>query len=267
MPSDLPSISIVTISYNQARFLGDCLKSVIVQKTEGVEYIAVDAGSNDGSRELLARSRSGIDHLILEPDAGPADGLNKGFAAATGDIFGYINADDRVAPDALKYVRRYFASHPEIDVLCGAIRIVDQNDRVSLRARTSDRFDARRYAAGVCIVGQQATFFRRSAYERVGGFNVANRVAWDGELLFDFCLAGARFATVRKILGDFRVYRGTISNTGGYLEKLEKYHSELDRKLRDHGLLPLPSPLRRMARLTYRANLLRHLRNVLVHWN
>ncbi len=265
--NSLPRLSIVTISYNQVRFLGDCLGSVITQKTDGVEYIAVDPGSNDGSRDLLAQSRSGIDRLILEPDAGPADGLNKGFAAATGEVFGYINADDRFVPGAFEFARRYFAAHPEVDVLCGSVRIIDQNDRVSLRARTSDRFDLRRYAAGVCVIGQQATFFRRSAYERVGGFNVANRVAWDGELLVDFSLAGARFATVRKILGDFRVYRGTISNSGGYLEKLDKYYNDIECKLRNHGVNPISPSLRRLARLAYKANLLRHLNYVLVHWN
>jgi glycosyltransferase involved in cell wall biosynthesis len=262
----LPRLSIVTISYNQARFLGDCLRSVIAQKTDGVEYIVVDPGSNDGSRELLEQSRCGIDHLILEPDTGPADGLKKGFAAAIGDIFGYINADDRFAPGAFDFVRRYFAAHADIDVLCGSIRIFDQNNRISLRARTSDRFDTRRYAAGVCVIAQQATFFRRSAYERVGGFNVANRVAWDGELLFDLHLHGARFATVRRILGDFRVYRGTISNSGGYLEKLEAYFERIERKLRNHGVAPISPFLRRVARLAYKMNLLRHVNYLLVHW-
>ncbi len=259
MTTPLPRLSIVTISFNQARFLGDCLQSVMSQKADGVEYIVVDPGSADNSRDILEHSRDGIDRLILEPDSGPADGLNNGFAAATGDVFGYINADDRFLPGTFDFVRRYFASHPNIDVLCGAIRIIDQNDKVSLRARTADQFDIRRYAAGTCTIGQQATFFRRSAYQRVGGFNVANRVAWDGELLADFALAGLRFGTVRKLLGDFRVYRGTISNSDSYAAKINHYHEELDRKLRANGITPYSNAATRLGRLLYKANPLRHL--------
>jgi glycosyltransferase involved in cell wall biosynthesis len=264
----LPSLSIVTISFNQARFLEACIQSVVTQKTDGIEYIVVDPGSTDSSRDILEKSRPEIDNLILEPDAGPADGLNKGFAVATGDIFGYINADDRFVAGTFEFVRRYFVAHPEVDVLCGAIRIIDQNDRISLRARAADQFNVRRYAAGVCIVGQQATFFRRTAFERVGGFNVANRVAWDGELLADFGLAEMNFATVRKILGDFRVYRGTISNSGhSYMEKLYAYHSNLEYKLRDKGFEPYPPAWLKMVRLAYQMNPLRHLNNLLVRWN
>jgi glycosyltransferase involved in cell wall biosynthesis len=258
----LPRLSIVTISFNQARFLGECMDSIVRQKTDGVEYIAVDPGSTDGSRELLKQS-PGIDRLIMEPDAGPADGLNKGFAAATGEVYGYINADDRLAPGAIEFVRRFFAENPAVDVLCGAIRIFDEDGRVSLRARTADLFDARRYAAGVCTVGQQGTFFRREAFLRAGCFRVANRVAWDGELLVDLHLSGARFATTRRILGDFRVYPGTISNSDAYHRKCCEYLRDLHQKLHDRGIAPFPPSLVRIARLAYKLNALRHLDYVL----
>jgi glycosyltransferase involved in cell wall biosynthesis len=263
----LPTLSIVTLSFNQERFLRECLESVAAQKSQGVEYVVVDPGSTDGSRALLEQYRPVIDRLILEPDQGPADGLNKGFAAASGEVFGYLNADDRFVPGAFDFVRRFFAAHPAVDVLCGVIRIFDERGRVSLRARTADRFDLRRYAAGMCVVGQQATFFRRSAFLRAGGFNTANRVAWDGELLADLGLAGAQFATVRKVLGDFRVYRGSISNRSGYLEKLARYHADIEAKLRGRGIAPLPASRTPLMRLAYRVNPMRHLGYVLARWN
>jgi glycosyltransferase involved in cell wall biosynthesis len=264
MTSLLPTISIVTLSYNQGRFLDDCIESVLMQKSAGVDYIVVDPGSSDNSREILERHAPRIDRIILDPDEGPADGLNKGFACAAGEIYGYINADDRLAPGAIEFVRAFFARRPEVDVLCGAIRIIDEHGQASLRGRTSDNFDVRRYAARLCNIAQQATFFRRSAFAKVGGFNFANRVAWDGELLADMALVNARFVRIRKVLGDFRVYRGTISNSDGYLPKLEHYYDGIERKLVEHGLRPYSPSARKLGRMLKKMNILRYAEQVIL---
>jgi Glycosyltransferases involved in cell wall biogenesis len=81
-------ISVVTISYNQAPFLEACLDSV-ARQTGSWEHIIVDPGSTDGSREIIARRSSQFSHVIFNPDNGPADGLNRGFARASGDIYYY----------------------------------------------------------------------------------------------------------------------------------------------------------------------------------
>jgi glycosyltransferase involved in cell wall biosynthesis len=259
-----PAISIVTISYNKGPFLEECLRSVIEQDCRGVQYIVVDPGSSDGSRDVLHRHRDRIGTLIEERDDGPADGLNKGFAAARAGIYGYLNADDRYAPRALSYVVDYFAAHPEVDVLCGAIRIIDEAGRISPRKRTSDRFDLADYAAGICTVGQQATFFRRSIFERAGGFNVANRIAWDGELLVDMALAGARFATVRKVLGDFRIYGGSITGSQTYRKRLDEYQRSIRQKIARHRVRLHPAAEERLLRVLYKVHPLRHLNYFLV---
>jgi glycosyltransferase involved in cell wall biosynthesis len=258
--SSLPTLSIVTISFNQAKFLHGCLDSVCTQKAPGIDYIVVDPGSTDGSREILRdyADQGLIDTLLLEPDSGPADGLNKGFAAARGDLFAYLNSDDLFAEGAFEYVQRYFAAHSDVDVLCGAIRMIDDKGRASLRSRTADRFDVRRYATGVCTVGQQATFFRRSIFEKAGGFNVTNRIAWDGELLVDMALAGGRYQTTRKLLGDFRIYGASITGSKNYSERLNAYNVALWDKLADHGVTPYPALAQDLIRLAYKVNPLRH---------
>lgn len=261
----MAAISIVTISYNKEPYLAECLRSVIEQDCPAREYIVVDAGSTDGSRDIIAEHRSGIDHLIEEPDDGPADGLNKGFARASADIFGYLNADDRYVPGALRYVVDYFAAHPQVDVLCGAIRIIDSGGRASLRKRTSDLFDLANYAAGICTVGQQATFFRRSIFERAGRFNALNRIAWDGELLVDMALAGARFETVRKVLGDFRIYGGSITGSAAYGDQLAEYYRGLRQKLQRHRVPLHAPPAARVRRALYKCDPLRHLDYFLVN--
>jgi glycosyltransferase involved in cell wall biosynthesis len=260
----LPAISIVTLSYNKGPYLEECLRSVLEQDCGGVEYIVVEPGSTDGSRDVLARYRARLSALIEEPDDGPADGLNKGFAAAHAEIFGYLNADDRYLPGALRYVVDYFGAHPDVDVLCGAIRIIDEHGGVSPRKRTSDRFDLADYAAGICTIGQQATFFRRSIFERAGRFNVANRIAWDGELLVDMALAGARFETVRKVLGDFRIYGESITGSQTYRERLARYHAGLREKLRRHSVPLHTGRGEKVRRLLYKCDPVRHLNYFLV---
>lgn len=259
----LPSISLVTISYNQAGFLAECLDSVLAQKTRGVEYVVVDPGSTDGSRDIIRARADRIDCIVLEPDAGPADGLNRGFAQARGEVFGYVNADDRLVHGAIDWVRRFFAAHPQVDVLCGAIRIVDRDGRVALRRRTPDRFDLRRFASGLCTIGQQGTFFRSSVFAAAGGFNAANRISWDGELLVDMALAGARFRSTSKVLGDFRIYPESITGSRRHEQRLLAEHGRLAQKIARVGV-PLYGPLEaRLQRALYRINPLRHARYLL----
>ena len=254
-----PAKSNVTISYNKRPYLEECQRSDIGQDLPGVQYVVVDPGSTDGSREVLERHRAQVARLIEEPDDGPADGLNRGFAATDADILGYLNADDRYVPGALRWVVDYFARHPDVDVLCGAIRIIDEHGRVSPRKRTSDRFDLADYAAGICTVGQQATFFRRAIFDRAGRFNTANRIAWDGELLVDMALAGARFAAVRKVLGDFRIYGGSITGSQTYAERLAEYQAQLRRKLERNRVRLYSAPHEKVKRVLYKCDPLRHL--------
>ena len=92
----------------------------------------------------------------------------------------------------------YFDSHPETDILLGAIAMIDENGRASPRKRTQDRpfRSLRKVAAspaGACNVFQQGTFFRREAFRKTHGFNLASKTAWDAELVVDMALAGSRF--------------------------------------------------------------------------
>lgn len=234
------------------------MESVSSQLNGNAEHIVVDPGSTDGSRDIIHRWQESI-RTILEPDAGPADGLNKGFAGARGGVFGYINADDRLAPGALSFVRDFFTRHPDADVLCGAIRIIDREGHASVRKRTADRFDLTRYAAGICTVGQQATFFRRSAFERAGGFNPENRITWDGELLVDMALTGARFRRSSRVLGDFRIYPESITGSNLHRERVYGEHDRIAEKIRKRGIRVYSGQEKFLQRLLYKANVFRHL--------
>jgi len=252
-------IGIVTICFNQARFLPEALRSVAAAGGGRIEYVIVDPGSTDGSRELIRANANMFSKIIFEPDRGPADGLNKGFAASRAEILGYLNADDRFLPYALDYVRRYFEAHPEVDLLLGAIRLIDEQGRPYLRRRTPDRLSLQGYAYETCNFWQQATFFRRHIFERVGGFNVDAKVGWDAELVIDMALAGARIGYTNVLLGDFRLHPESITCSGRFAEEHALFRQRIRDKILRAGVPPRTPLAAAVAKVAYKFNLRRHL--------
>ena len=245
-----PRISIVTLSFNQARFLDAAIASIVEQGYPNLDYIVVDPGSTDGSRDIIDRWRPRIASVLLDPDKGPADGLNNGFAAATGDIFGYINADDLLLPGALATIARHFTERPDIDAICGNGVMIDA-DGATMRSMKTSRFNLADFGHGAMTFVQQGHYFRRQAFAASGGFNIANRTSWDGELLVDMALAGARFANVPEQLGAFRLYGDTITGSGRLAAQmaidLARIHAKaLGRRPAPHDRLL--APMRLLAR-------------------
>ncbi len=223
-------VSIVTISYNQGRFLEQALRSVIDQDYKDLEYIVVDPGSSDGSREIIRAYQHRLDEVIIEPDEGPADGLNKGFAHSTGEILGMLNSDDVLLPGAVRTVAECFQREPVLDVLSGHALVLDEGGDV-LRKTYSDLFSLTRFAYGVCVLIQPSTFFRRSVFERVGGFNPENRVNWDAELFVDMGLLGARFARIEAFLSGFRIHGQSITGTRKFEAQAQAHNALLFQKV------------------------------------
>ena len=239
--------SIVTISFNQAPFLDQAIRSVLDQDYDDVEYVVVDPGSTDGSREIIEHYR---DHLriVFEPDDGPANGLNKGFAVATGDIFGFLNSDDTLLPGALSKVAVAFARAPKNDVLSGHSIIVDAAGREKNRF-ISRRFSPTKYVYGASVIAQQSTFFRADAFRKARGFNESNRITWDGELWVDLALAGARFGRIPAYLSTYRVYPESISGSGAHQDALRQDRERMFLKVKGRR----PNAGDRAMRLLYKA--------------
>ncbi|MDP1663604.1 MAG: glycosyltransferase family 2 protein [Methylobacter sp.] len=210
-------ISIVTISYNQVQFLERAICSIIQQDYDDLEYIVVDPGSTDGSRDIIERNRAKMAKVIYEPDRGPADGLNKGFSHASGDILGFINADDALLPGALRKVADYFERNPQADVVCGSGFKVDAVDRVIKRMMPT-RFSKRLFIYGAVTLFQQGVFFRKSAFVETRGFNKDNRTCWDGELLLDMAINGRKFGVLYEDVATFRIHETSISGSGRLVE-------------------------------------------------
>ena len=253
-------LAIVTLSFNQATFLPDALDTVRISTETEIAYTVVDPGSTDGSREILASCPNRFARLILEPDKGPADGLNKGFAGCDADILGYLNADDRFTPGALDFVVRYFEQNPEIDLLLGAIRLINAKGQSQMRGRAPDKLDIPRFVSGTCFAWQQATFFRRSLFEKTKGFNPLNKSCWDAELVLDMVIAGARIGYTNTILGEFRLYDTSLTGSGQQAAMQLHEMPRLKEKARAAGYRLLSLKEENRERLKYRFNPVRHLR-------
>lgn len=231
----MTKVSIVTISFNQAEFLERTILSVLEQDYGNIEYIVVDPGSTDGSREIIERYRSRISKIILRPDCGAADGLNHGFAEATGDIFGFVNSDDLLLPGAISSAVHFLEKRPNVHVVSGHGNLIGPDDRF-LRRLYSDRMSVSRYIYWSVILIQPSTFFRRVIFERVTGFNVENRAIWDAELFLDMALAGGKFALANEFWSAYRLHMQSITGSKSLAKTM--YKTQADIFLRVKGRQP-----------------------------
>ncbi len=226
-----PKISIVTLSFNQKAYLQEAMDSVLGQNYPSIEYIVIDPGSNDGSRELIQQYRDRLAHAILEKDRGAADGLNKGFSLATGDVFGFLNADDIFLPGALQQVADFFRRRPDCDIAFGNGYVLDGAGRRTrfIKARG---FTVQRYLHSGAHWLQQSTFFRREAFVRSPGFNLDNRTCWDGELFVNMVNQGARVGYIDADLAGFRIHGSSISGTGTNFARYQEDRRRIFRQQR-----------------------------------
>lgn len=216
-------ISIVTISFNQGQFLEETLNSVLGQDYPDLEYIVVDPGSTDGSRDIIERYRDRLSAVLYDRDLGPADGLNKGFAQATGEVLGFLNSDDILLPGALRAVAEAFERDSELELLSGHSRIIDAEGR-HVRNGYTDVFHARAYAYNACMISQLSTFFRADLFRQSGGFNIENRVAWDAELFGDLFRSARKLRVLDRFLSAFRIHPDAITGGARRSEALLAFH-------------------------------------------
>lgn len=230
-------IDCFTLSMNQGEFLSEAIDSILNQAV-GVNYLVYDAGSSDGTIEFLEKYRPGeFSKIFVNGDLGPSDGLNFGLQNATGDLFYYLNADDRLLPGVFSYVTQYFLDNPECDVLHGSINIIDSSGAF-VKVLPSMEFSLKGYALGYAVVYQQATFIRNRVLKDVR-FNIENRISWDGEFIVDLAIKGARIHRTRKVLGEFRIYSESISGSTNYKSLAKQQHKIISAKILGRNRTPL----------------------------
>jgi glycosyltransferase involved in cell wall biosynthesis len=230
-------ISIVTVALNAATTIEDTLRSVASQTYPNIEHIVIDGGSTDGTLEIVQRHRGRIATLISEPDRGIYDAMNKGIAAATGDIVGTLNADDFYVNEyVLENIARAFVD-PDVGACYADLVYVDRRDI----NKVIRYWKSRPYADGLFEIGwlpAHPTFIlRRALYQRYGGFDLRYRYQADFELTM-------RMLAVHKVRSVYlpevivKMRMGGVSNRSVW--NVIKGNLEAYRACRRHGLKVTP---------------------------
>jgi glycosyltransferase involved in cell wall biosynthesis len=200
-----PTISIVTATLNQGSFLERTLRSVLDQGYAKLEYVVQDGGSDDETTEVLQTFAPLLTSARSERDGGLAQGLNRGFALATGEILAYLNSDDILLPGALNYVAHYFSRHPAVDVVYGHRVIIDEYDADIGRWVLPPHDDD--VLSWADFIPQETLFWRRRVWEKIGSaLDESFHFAIDWDLLLRFREVGARMHRLPRFLGGFRVH-------------------------------------------------------------
>ena len=205
------TVSIVTPTLNQARYLQRTLDSVRAQTYAVGEHIVVDGGSTDGTLDILRREdERGTIQWTSGPDEGMYDAVNKGLATASGDILAYLPSDDAYLPWAIETIVDRFASRPRLDLAFGdGITIEEDSGTQILRLYSPfDRISLANHAS----LMQPAVFWRRRLHERLGGFDARMRYVADLDYWLRAAAAGATMAHVAEVIALERVHEGRLSS-------------------------------------------------------
>jgi glycosyltransferase involved in cell wall biosynthesis len=229
----LPLVSIITPSFNQAKFLEATILSVLRQDYPHIEYIVMDGGSTDGSVDLIRRYEDQLSSWISERDGGQSNAINRGFARSSGTIFAWVNSDDLLAPSAVRIA---------VDALERTKVGVVYGDRIHIDARGNVIGINRQpsYYASMFkrnfTLPQETVFFRRSVFDQVGGLDETLKFALD----FDLWVRMSRVTAMHHVpafLGSFREHGASKSVNA------EIYLPEHARVYRQHFGRPLPGAM------------------------
>ncbi len=237
----LPSISVITPTFNQGKFLEKTILSVLDQNYPSLEYIVIDGGSTDGTIKLLKGFGDRIS-WISEQDDGQTDAINKGLAIATGEVLGIINSDDLYEEGALTNVGKFFFENPRALWMTGKCRIIDLDGKeirrlITLYKNFWLRLNMINSLYVLNYISQPATFWRKKLVDQIGIFSETLHYAMD----YDYWLRACQRTKLKvnfQYLAKFRIYSESKSGSG-FIEQFEEEFSVAHRYTTSKLLLGL----------------------------
>ena len=206
----MPHVSVVTPSFNQAQFLEETIRSVLLQGYPNLEYMIVDGGSTDGSGEIIRKYESWLSYSVSEPDQGQIFAIEKGWSKSTGEIVAYLNSDDTYLPGAISRAVKALQANEHAPAVCGGELLMDADGMV-IDERLIPQVTWRSLIASN-FVPQPAIFVRRDALMRAGGLDTQYRCSFDYELWTRVARQGD-FAIVAEPLATTRWHSQTVTLT------------------------------------------------------
>ncbi len=215
-----PRISIVTPSFNQGHYIAETLDSVMAQDYPNLEHIVVDGGSTDGTLNILTR----YPHLkvISEPDRGQADAINKGFRLATGDIWGFLNSDDTLLPEALRRVAQEIDSSRGRHIVMGRCRFIDEHGRF-IGIEHPSHFESHRRVLEIWkghMIPQPAVFWTPEVWKTCGAMDETLKYHLDYDLFCRFSRR-YRFHAIDQIFATYRLHAESKTEAWTEADRLE----------------------------------------------
>ena len=227
----------MTPSLNQGRFIEDTIRSVVSQDYPRIEYVVVDGGSTDDTLSVLGRFDGAL-RWISEPDRGQGAAINKGFRLTSGDIVGWVNSDDLYEPHAISAAVEYLRQHPDTALVYGDATHVDALGKEIGPCAYVGPADVERLIHESDYIVQPAAFFRRSAFEAVGGLDESLHWGMD----YDLWLKIARRFPIAYLPRKLARYRQTGENKTA-LGRFDRFE-EIERIGQRHGAGGLPATFR-----------------------
>ena len=240
-PPKFLRFSIVIPNFNSGVQLERALRSLLSQAYPNLQLILADAGSADESRQTIERYRDRLHTVIIEKDRGQADGLNRGFEQAEGDVFGWLCADDELQPGALHHVNELLLANPQAGVVIGACQRLLPDGSGQLVPAKANPWQTIHIQN---VIEQPSTFWRGELHRRVGQLDLSYHLAFDWDLWNRFRSAGAAVVTTDRVLS---TYHFTTSNKSGRAGR--GFANEAFRILRKYG--PLHGGLASLYRFLY----------------
>ena len=225
-------ITIITVVKNAQYTLENCIKSVLAQNYNNLEYIIIDGNSSDGTKEILNKYKNNISKIITEKDDGIWDAMNKGIKIASGDLIGILNADDYYNNEAFSHViKTYNLSSKKKTIIYGDMfNEYDQTKVLSFGDLSNDAFKK-----GIFQINHPTVFVPRSLYEHIGFFNINFSTGADREFILRAHGNNANFVKIDKPLATFRLggftsvynFKIIFDRTIEEFNILKKYYSNI----------------------------------------
>jgi len=203
--SDQLKISIVIPSYNQAQYLSECLESIVSQTYKNYEIIVIDGGSQDGSVDVIKKYSDKISYWQSEKDGGQTNAINIGFSHASGDIFAWLNSDDRYRLDAFALAVEQFNKSSDLDLLYGDQGLIDSEGVHLGMIKCIPCFSHLAKFGGVGFP-QPSTFFSKKAFQAIGDLREELEYQMDTEFFLRFVRNKMVIKPLYVCLADFRLH-------------------------------------------------------------